>query len=155
MKYNDHQLIGDAGEFLTLFHLAKNGFKAYHVPTNGYDLVVETDAGLKRISVKSRNPCKKNNGYGFSSSMEIGRSGSNRGKKILCKLYCEIIACVAIDIEKVIFLETEKLKSADIYIPPRHFSNNCEKESLDQIKWLRAAPAILQKNNSIYQFSFF
>lgn len=155
MAQTENQQTGDAGEFLALYHLAKNGFKAYHLPSVGYDLIVETEIGLKRISVKTRNIDIRNHGYGFHSSVETGRSGSKRGIKKHCKFYCDILACVAIDIEKVIFIDAEKIKNIDIYLSQKEFIKDCEKLTLQQIKSLRAQRAIIEQKDPIYQFSFF
>jgi hypothetical protein len=150
-----NQQAGDAGEFLTLYHLAKNGFKAYHLPSVGYDIVIETEHGLKRVSVKTRNVDIRNCGYGFHSSVEVGRKGSKRGAKKPCKFYCDILACVALDIEKIIFIDAKKIESLDIYLSRKQFVDECEKFTLKEIKWLRAQRAIIQENDPIYQFSLF
>ena len=152
-KKINNTLTGDAGEFLTLYHLARLGFKCHHVPSVGYDLLVENENSIKRISVKARNSVGVA-GYGFRTHVEVGRSGNNRGTKENILIYADIVACVALDLERVVFVDCKKINSDNIYIKKREFFVGCEEATLFALDGMRAQRAIIS-NDEDYQFNLF
>lgn len=110
--HND--FIGRAGEFIVCAVLSEMGVFVHHVPSAGYDLIAEIDGELVRIQVKSRTYANCKSAYGFNASKELNKArnaGLKRQGRPLDKRDCDILACVAMDRRKVIFLPVSAIGS--------------------------------------------
>lgn len=133
----DQEFTGTAGEHLALYVLAKHGIVAHHVPANGYDAFIVNNNKTYRLQIKTRTKPVSNsagyisNSYSFKCTTEIGRIGNIRGYlEHLSNGHCEIIACVALDLERVIFIKTDKINDNNISICATEFNEECETLSL-------------------------
>lgn len=114
----DNELKGTAAEFFVLYKISMMGFAATHMPKTGFDLVLDVKGRLLRVQVKARS-CHVSRGklYGFKTCKEVGRSGKNRGvNTVLSESDCDIVAFVALDIEKVSFLHVSEINSLSSYL---------------------------------------
>jgi hypothetical protein len=105
----EQNLTGTAGEFFALFALSKMKFVCHHVPTDSYDALVRSGDKILRLQVKTRSSPsavwgKYRPWYSFKTSKESGRNGNQRGGRVEASQYCDLLALVALDLEKVVFL---------------------------------------------------
>jgi len=133
-----NDLVGRAAEFLTCSVLSELGVFVHHVPCAGYDLIAECAGTMLRIQVKARSaptPGTKNGGYGFKASRE-NRSSRIRGQRAsrpLDRRDCDIIALVALDKRRAIFLPVEKACTGSISISASEFDS----KTIERTSWLQ------------------
>lgn len=132
-------VIGTVAEFLACAALAEMGYVVHHVPSAGYDVICDADGTLIRVQVKgvSRSEGRL---YRTSCSIEHGSKaiGGNLRKRIrvpLTSKHCDVIALVAIDRRRVLFLSVDDVSvSGTLACAVSDFAH----PDAERISWLRA-----------------
>lgn len=133
-----NDLKGRAGEFLACAALAELGVVAYHVPSPGFDVIAQVGTRLLRVQVKARSKVTVNGDgiiggtYGFSTSVE-DRKTQGRGKRTLSIDECDVVACVAMDLRRVLFLHISDISASSSAISRREF----EMPDIERGSWTR------------------
>lgn len=126
---------GKLGEHICMVRLLKLGVSCELVNLDTIDIVASVDTKIIRIQVKSSilkgHRQKRSLGYQFNTSYS--------GKKLpLNKEHCDIVALVATNCERVIFMPVEHLKGQTTKrLPPQKFDDGdfFEKGSLEARSW--------------------
>jgi hypothetical protein len=109
----ENSRLGRAAEFYVCMVLCQMGYWAHHMDADGYDVAAETDRGLVRIQVKARSHrTPQNNGYIFKTRR---RNGNGNRERPLDARDCDVIAVVAADIQKVMFVPVGK-SNGNLYV---------------------------------------
>jgi hypothetical protein len=99
------ELTGAAGEHVACSYLIRNGWRSVILNAEAFDIVsVKKDKSL-RVQVKSTGQLSKQNSYQWSIS-----TGGRNTKSAIELGACDLIALVALDINKVMFLTVPDLK---------------------------------------------
>lgn len=94
--------IGTAGEHLACSVLHTFGWTAAIVDAGGFDLIAMLDTEILRVQVKTT--LKRIDGYGYQ--WQTNKGG---GKNSLTLDDCDIVACVALDLRKLVFFHVTDL----------------------------------------------
>ena len=96
---------GRIGELITMTVLEQMNVDTVHHPTEGFDLVAFPGQHIVRIEVKAATYIEEHRDqYSFVA-------GKGKEKRIIDLSDCDIIAFVAVDINKVYFLSVHDLKT--------------------------------------------
>ena len=117
----DCRCIGKIGEYLAAAELEIAGY-ACSFASEGlpYDLIVDTDAGVRKVQVKAtRRPLTHGTTTAYSFS-----GGSDGGHFAKYKGAIDVFAFVALDLRRVMFMREEDVKGSSNYrLAPKHFAN--------------------------------
>jgi hypothetical protein len=94
--------IGTAGEHLACSVLHSFGWTAAMVDAGGFDLLAILDTEILRVQVKTT--LRRIDGYGYQ--WQTNKGGS---KDSLTLDDCDIVACVALDLRKLVFFHVTDL----------------------------------------------
>ena len=129
---------GDVGEALCIYKLLSIGVKAAKVNMEVCDVVAIPGNRSLRVQVKTsnvryrvRNDRPSDQKY---YSFSLAKGGGN--KKAITSEDCDVIALVALDIEKVLFMGINEFNpgSKKINLHPRYFYTGCELDSWRELK---------------------
>ena len=129
---------GDLGEALCLYRLLELGVKAAIVNIGVCDVIAFDNSTSVRIQVKSsnvryrvRNDRPSDQKY---YSFSLAKGGGN--KEALTSEDCDVVALVALDIEKVLFMGINDFNpgSKKINLHPKYFYIGCELDSWRGLK---------------------
>jgi|GEM_PF-2548714 len=129
-----NDFIGRAGEHIVCAALAEMGAVVHLVPSPGYDLIADADGELVRIQVKTSGAATDSGRYSFSVLKEFGRHrrDAKRVKRPLDRRDCDVVALVALDKRRAIFLPVEKCENKYIPVSQREF----ETPDVERQSWL-------------------
>ena len=130
---------GKHGEFIAAAALHKMGEKCEIINLGTVDIAVDKqEAGLVRLQVKSSKyktkDGKKTRGYQFFTAFGLK-------KQPLTKEHCDVIAFVALDIEKVIFRPIGQIAGQ---VTKRFAKAKFLKDNIEQNTWADSLEEILQ-----------
>lgn len=124
IKKRDTSIVGQMGELYTQFRLATFGHNSIKDSSaEGYDLLVNVAGEILKVQVKARKTKNADNRWGTPNYDFNLRNSSQPSKHMMY----DILALVALDVEKVIFMQpiSSKLK----LVQTKEFTAEREKET--------------------------
>ena len=135
---------GKIGEHICMIRLLKMGISCEIVHIDTVDIVAYIDGSMVRVQVKT-STIKQNRKRGLNGGApgyQFATSYSGK-KKPLTEEHCDIVAFVALEAERVLFMPIGCLKNqVTKRMPPSKF----EKEGLEERSWQHCLDAIFLSN---------
>lgn len=133
-----NNILGDVAEFLACAAIAEMGHKVHHVPSTGYDLIADVSGVLFRIQCKGLHRTIGKRSH-VTCQVEHGTTvGANMRRRIRRAMNsddCDVIAVVAIDRRRVVFVSASSLTpGGGISVSNSDFIH----DDAERISWLRA-----------------
>lgn len=137
-KENNSLMTGQMGELLTAFQLVKMGYPTEIVRLEKIDLLTLVGGRkplrvqVKASSCKREYDTRKRGKRRPYSTYHFSVCSGGHPKQPLTKEDCDIVALVAIDLEKIIFLRTKELEGrVTKRIGPTKFYDGCTRTTWD------------------------
>lgn len=119
---------GKIGEVLCLLRLTQLGLQADIVQSGTTDILVFDGPKLWRIQVKASHLKQNKNSMGYQFSTCKGGGA----KTSLTRQDCDILACVAVPVERVLFFPVDQIHNCKT---KRFKIKDFEQEDLEQATW--------------------
>lgn len=126
--------IGAGAEFYVCSVLALMGLTVHHMPTFGYDVLVDVRGAALRVQVKATRGMQ-GGCYRFGANKEVGNGRTSKRRMVaLTEMDCDVLAFVAMDIKRVVFLPIGAINSGSVAIVRAEF----EAPEIEILSWSRA-----------------
>jgi len=124
--------VGQAGEHLAAAVLIEMGIQTMVSPTKGADLLAFDAGEFWRVEVKTANKLER-------VDRTLFHFATTRGSRVKTKITsetCDIVACVALPLRKVIFRNTATITGKSTRLSKNRFIDGCERKTWEEaIKW--------------------
>lgn len=146
MSQRQNIRIGRIGEYLAAASLESLSVKCDIVSQEGFDILAYTNGIIIRVQVKSTICPRLSNKKDKSERYSFLCAKTTRKIK-LTEEDCDIIALVAVDVKKILYIPVTRLTGANYRLRPEVFeSRNLESESWDESLRSIAKSSALRNN---------
>tara|TARA_S200002703_G_C3739928_1_gene227537 strand:- start:408 stop:908 length:501 start_codon:yes stop_codon:yes gene_type:complete len=146
MSHCQNLRIGKIGEYLTASSLESLNVKCDIVSQEGFDILAYTNGIIIRVQVKS-TACPRLNSKKEKRKKYIFLCAKSTKKIILTEDDCDVIALVAVDLKKVLYIPVTSLMGATHRVLPEDYEDtNLESESWNECLKSIAESSALRNN---------
>lgn len=123
------ELIGAAGEHLTCTYLIENGWRSVMLNAEAFDIVAVKNDKHIRVQVKTTLQERRPNSFQWSIA-----TGNKQNKKPIKVGSCDVVALVALNIKRALFLTVPDLNNQVTMRKKRQYmlSENLERDTLER-----------------------
>lgn len=135
-------VLGRVAEFLACAAICEMGYRAIHAPGAGYDVLVDDLEGIWRLQVKAAS---KSDQRVYRGSAQVEKSAHvdgnlrRRFRRAATQDDCDVIALVAMDLRRVVFLPVSEITQAGGFSVP---VSDFRVPNIERLTWLRSVESL-------------